>query len=255
MSVLNAAASAAASAAVAALWCESFCAFTQQQRAGVHRSYAKTASAQAFDSTQMFGVLCPEQMQAHENRRGGAKAKAQKATGIAARLIDAPARASARDTLMIGSRQERWNGLASRQGKQQQQQPNPVCLSACPLACSAFSLRHRATRTCVSNTHSHSSVAVAVAVAVMLMLQHPTTSYLYVCTEMLKTRRQEKEASARKWANDYCATFPEPGCVKQHVQVEGPPGVRPSGHHRSVRAASYCSCILSRGICILAWGL
>ena len=240
MSVLNAAASAAASAAVAALWCESFCAFTQQQRAGVHRSYAKTASAQAFDSTQMFGVLCPEQMQAHENRRGGAKAKAQKATGIAARLIDAPARASARDTLMIGSRQERWNGLASRQGKH---------------ACSAFSLRHRATRTCVSNTHSHSSVAVAVAVAVMLMLQHPTTSYLYVCTEMLKTRRQEKEASARKWANDYCATFPEPGCVKQHVQVEGPPGVRPSGHHRSVRAASYCSCILSRGICILAWGL
>lgn len=153
-----------------------------------NKLYAKTASAQAFDSTQMFGVLCPEQMQAHENRRGGAKAKAQKATGIAARLIDAPARASARDTLMIGSRQERWNGLASRQ-------------------------------------------------------------------EMLKTRRQEKEASARKWANDYCATFPEPGCVKQHVQVEGPPGVRPSGHHRSVRVAGYCSCILSRGICILAWGL
>eukprot|EP01046_Picozoa_sp_COSAG06_P081674 COSAG06_NODE_28802_length_567_cov_11.963675_1_plen_62_part_10 len=33
---------------------------------------------------------------------------------------------------------------------------------------------------------------------------------------MLKTRKQEKEAAARKWANDYCATFPEPGCVKQH---------------------------------------
>ena len=80
-------------------------------------SYKKTASAQALDSTQMFGILCPDQMQAHEKRRGGAKAKADNKTGIAARLIDEPTRASARDTLMIGSEQQRWGGNASRQGR------------------------------------------------------------------------------------------------------------------------------------------
>lgn len=133
-----------------------------------NKLYKKTASAQALDSTQMFGILCPEQAAAHEKRKGGATAQAQasKTTAIAARLIDEPTRASARDTLMIGSQQQRWGGLASRQ-------------------------------------------------------------------ELLKTRRQQKEDAARQWNHDHCATFPAPGCVRQHVPIHGPPGVRPSNHHRT----------------------
>lgn len=130
-----------------------------------NKLYKKTASAQALDSTQMFGCLCPDQLAAHEKRKGGAKAKAHKASGIGARLIDEPTRASARDTMMIGSRQQRWGGLASRQ-------------------------------------------------------------------ELLKTRKKQKEEDARNWNHDHCATFPPPGCVRQHVPIHGPPGVRPSNHHR-----------------------